>query len=59
MALTAHTQETPNYIKRTLCPECLKPMKIARIDRLGLGYEMRTLECRDCKREGAEVVKRV
>ena len=58
MAVAAHTQEPPNYMKRTLCPECQKSMRIVRIDRLGLGYDIRTLECRDCKRDGADVVKR-
>ena len=33
-------------------------MTIVRIERLGLGYDMRTFECPDCKREELKVVKR-
>jgi hypothetical protein len=32
-------------------------MSTVRIERLGLGYDMHTLECRECKREAAVVVK--
>jgi hypothetical protein len=47
----AHRIENPS------CPQCSKPMSIVRIERLGLGYDMHTLECRECKREAAVVVK--
>jgi hypothetical protein len=32
-------------------------MWIVRVERLGLGYDLRALECRECKREAAVVVK--
>jgi hypothetical protein len=34
------------------------PMGIIRIERLGLGYDMRTFECLECKRQELQVVKR-
>jgi hypothetical protein len=45
-------------VDNPICPQCSKPMWIVRVERLGLGYDMRTLECRECKRETAVVVKR-
>jgi hypothetical protein len=57
-ATAAYTQELPNYVKHLVCPHCQMPMKIVRIEGLGLGYDMRTLECLECKREEAVVVKR-
>jgi hypothetical protein len=44
-------------VDNPICPQCSKPMWIVRVERLGLGYDMRTLECRECKREAAVVVK--
>jgi hypothetical protein len=58
MSALAYTQELPNYIKHVACPQCQRPMTIVRSERLGLGYDMRTLKCLECKREAAVVVKR-
>jgi hypothetical protein len=44
-------------VDNPICPLCSKPMWIVRVERLGLGYDMHTLECRECKRETAVVVK--
>jgi hypothetical protein len=58
MPATAYTQETPYYVEHVACPQCQMPMTIVRIERLGLGYDMRTYECLECKREELKVVKR-
>ena len=44
-------------VDNPICPQCSRPMWIVRIECLGLGYDMRTLECRECKREATVVVK--
>jgi hypothetical protein len=44
-------------VDNPICPRCSKPMWVVRIERLGLGFDMRTLECRECKREATVVVK--
>jgi hypothetical protein len=44
-------------VDNPICPQCCRPMWIVRVERLGLGYDLRTLECRECKREAAVVVK--
>ena len=44
-------------VDNPICPQCSRPMWIVRVERLGLGYDLRTLECRECKREAAAVVK--
>jgi hypothetical protein len=44
-------------VDNPICPQCSRPMGVVRIERLGLGYDMCTLECRECKREAAVVVK--
>ena len=58
MLSTAFTPHSPKRIEGDLCPQCQMPMGITRIELLGLGYDMRTLECRECKREELKVVKR-
>jgi hypothetical protein len=59
MAHTAtHTQHSPKRIEGDLCPQCQMPMGIIRIEPLGLGYDMRTYECLECKRQELQVVKR-
>jgi hypothetical protein len=44
-------------VDNPICPQCSRPMWIVRVERLGLGYDLHTLECRECKREAAVVVK--
>jgi hypothetical protein len=44
-------------VDNPMCPQCRRPMWIVRVERLGLGYDLRTLECRECNREAAVVVK--
>jgi hypothetical protein len=44
-------------VDNPICPQCCRPMWIARVERLGLGYDLRTLECRECKHEATVVVK--
>jgi hypothetical protein len=44
-------------VDNPICPQCSRPMWIVRVERLGLGYDLRTLECRECKREATVVVK--
>jgi hypothetical protein len=44
-------------VDNPMCPQCCRPMWIVRVDRLGLGFDLRTLECRQCKRETTVVVK--
>jgi hypothetical protein len=59
MPVTAHTAyapHAPRYME-AMCPLCQRPMLIVRIQRLGLGYDIRTFECPQCKREEAGVVK--
>ena len=46
-------------VDNPICPQCSRPMWIARVQRLGLGYDLRTLECRECKRDATVVVKHV
>jgi hypothetical protein len=59
MPHTAYTPHSPQKrIEGDLCPHCQMPMGIIRIEALGLGYEMRTYECLECKREELQVVKR-
>ena len=55
---TASASPLARRIENPTCPQCSRPMWLVRIERLGLGYDMRTLECRECKREAAVVVKR-
>jgi DNA polymerase III alpha subunit (gram-positive type) len=57
MSVTAITPRAPKYIESAMCPQCQRPMLIVRIQRVGLGYDMRTFECPQCKREEAAVVK--
>jgi hypothetical protein len=55
---TAHTLHSPpKRIEGDLCPQCQMPMGIIRIEALGLGYDMRTYQCLECKREELKVVK--
>ena len=44
-------------VDNPICPQCSRPMRIARVQRLGLGYDLRTLECRECKRDATVVVR--
>jgi hypothetical protein len=44
-------------VDNPICPQCSRPMWIVRVERLGLGYDLHTLECQECKREAAVVVK--
>jgi hypothetical protein len=53
-----YTALTPERIEGDLCPQCQMPMGIIRIEQLGLGYDMRTYACVECKREELKVVKR-
>ena len=57
MPVATHTPHALQYVERAMCPHCQRPMLIVRIERLGLGYDMRTFECPQCKREEAAVVK--
>jgi hypothetical protein len=57
MPQIAYTPPTPKHIEPAICPKCQTPMGIVRIERLGLGYNMRTFECSNCKREEMAVVK--
>ena len=59
MPHTAYTPHSPpKRIEGDLCPQCQMPMGIIRIEQLGLGYDMRTFECLECKRQELQVVKR-
>jgi hypothetical protein len=59
MAQTAtYTPHSPKRIEGDLCPQCQMPMGIIRIEQLGLGYDLRTFECLECKRQELRVVKR-
>jgi DNA polymerase III alpha subunit (gram-positive type) len=57
MTVTTITPRAPKYLERAMCPQCQRLMLIVRSQRLGLGYDMRTFECPQCKREEAAVVK--
>jgi hypothetical protein len=41
-----------------MCPQCQKPMGIVRIQTVGLGFDIRTVECSECKRKETVVAKR-
>ena len=56
-SLTVSGSPLARRVDNPICPQCSRPMLIVRIERLGLGYDMHTLECRECKREAAVVVK--
>jgi DNA polymerase III alpha subunit (gram-positive type) len=45
-------------IPHAICPQCQNPTLVMHVERLGLGYYMRTFECAECKREEMKVVKR-
>jgi hypothetical protein len=56
MAYTPHSP--PKRIEGDLCLRCQMPMGIIRIEQLGSGYDVRTYECLECKRQELQVVKR-
>ena len=58
MPATAFTPHTPKPIPLATCPQCQRPMWIVRIQPVGLGFDMRTFECPECKRDATVVVKR-
>jgi hypothetical protein len=55
---TEYTPHSPKYITSPLCPKCGTAMLIIRMECLGLGYDLRTFECRECQREEMKVVHR-
>ena len=57
MPATEFTPHSPKPVEHAMCPQCQRPMWLVRIERLGLGYHMRTFECPECKREEVAVVK--
>jgi hypothetical protein len=55
------TEYTLHFLQRVdgpLCPKCGTAMLIISIEPLGLGYDLRTFECRVCQREEMKVVHR-
>jgi hypothetical protein len=58
MPSTEHTLHFPQRVDGPLCPKCETAMLIISIEPLGLGYDLRTFECRECQREEMKVVHR-
>jgi hypothetical protein len=55
---TEYTPHSPKRVDGPLCPKCGTAMLIISIEPLGLGYDLRTFECRECQREEMKVVHR-
>lgn len=58
MSVMAFTPHAPKRIEPRLCAQCGASMLIVRIQPLGWGFQERTFECTDCKREETAIVKR-
>ena len=58
MPSTEYTLHFPQRVDGLLCPKCGTAMLIISIEPLGLGYDLRTFECRECQREEMKVVHR-
>jgi hypothetical protein len=58
MPSTEYTLRFPQRVDGPLCPKCGTGMLIINIEPLGLGYDLRTFECRECQREEMKVVHR-